>query len=97
MEKFVYLNLLFDIYGDLLTIKQQNYFKDYYFHNLSYGEIALKYQVSRNAIFHQMQLIEKKLLFYEEKLKIYAKKEKINDIMNMIEDSRVKEELEKLF
>lgn len=97
MEKFVYLSLLFDIYGDLLTNKQQNYFKDYYFDNLSYGEIAIKDGVSRNAIFRQMKIIENKLLFYEEKLKIYSKKEAINDIIEMINDNKVKKMLEDLF
>ena len=97
MEKFVYLNLLFDIYGSLLTIKQQNYFKDYYFNNLSYGEIAEKYDVSRNAIFHQLKLIEKKLLIYEEKLKICDKKKKINDIIELEKNKDIKRILENLF
>lgn len=97
MEKFVYLNLLFDIYGCLLTEKQQNYFKDYYFNNLSYGEIAEKYDVSRNAIFHQLKLIEKKLLIYEEKLKIYDKKKKINDIIELEKNKEIKRILENLF
>ena len=58
MEKMIYLNCLFDLYGNLLTEKQQLYFKDYYFNNLSYGEISDKYDISRNAIYHQLQLIE---------------------------------------
>ena len=33
MEKMFYLNELFDLYGELLTSKQQKYFKDYYFNN----------------------------------------------------------------
>ena len=45
MDDVVYLNDLFDIYGELLTDKQQLYFKDYYFDNLSYGEIAEKYNI----------------------------------------------------
>ena len=97
MEKFVYLNELFDLYGDLLTEKQRDYFMDYYFQNLSYGEIASKYNVSRNAIYHQLKLIEEKLTFYEEKLKIYSKKSKINAIMNLVNDKRAKEVLENLF
>ena len=80
MDKMLYLNSLFDIYKDLLTVKQQTYFKDYYFNNLSLAEIADKYQVSRNAIFKQLKIIEDKLSFYEKKLKIYDKKLKINDI-----------------
>ena len=97
MDKLVYLNNLYDIYGELLTEKQKKYFENYYFNNLSYGEISEKYNVSRNAIFHQLKLIEEKLLFYEEKLKIYSKMEQINDIINMIDDKRVKEMLEDLF
>ena len=61
MEKYVYLNELYDLYGELLTDKQRLYFESYYFNNLSYGEIGEKYNVSRNAIYHQLQLIEKKL------------------------------------
>ena len=97
MEKFVYLNSLYDLYGELLTFKQQMYFKDYYFNNLSYGEISKKYDVSRNAIFHQLKIIEDKLEFYEKKLKIYSKKEKINDIIDLVNDKKVKEELKELF
>ena len=97
MEKFVYLNELFDIYGELLTEKQRKYFMDYYFDNLSFGEIASNYNVSRNAIFHQLKLIEKKLNFYEEKLRIYSKKRIINDIIKIIDDKRVKDKLENLF
>ncbi len=96
MEKFVYLNNLFDIYGDLLTEKQQEYFKEYYFNNLSYGEISEKYQVSRNAIFHQLRIIENKLFFYEEKLKIYSKKQSINDIINLVDNEKVKRVLKDL-
>ena len=97
MEKFVYLNNLYDLYGCLLTEKQQKYFEDYYFNNLSYGEIGDKYSISRNAIFHQLKLIEQKLEFYEEKLKLLDKKRKINDIIIRVEDSKLKGELEKLF
>lgn len=97
MEELVYLNDLFDLYGDLLTEKQQKYFMDYYFHDLSYGEISSKYQVSRNAVFHQLKDIEKKLFLFEEKLKLYDKKRKINDIINMIEDEKIKKELASLF
>ena len=97
MEKFVYLNELFDLYGELLTDKQQMYFKDYYFNNLSYGEIGDKYQVSRNAIYHQLQLIEKKLLFFEEKLKLYIKKQEINDIIELINNNKAKRIVANLF
>ena len=97
MEKFVYLNELYDLYGELLTIKQRKYFEDYYFNNLSYGEISNNYGISRNAIYHQLQLIEKKLNVFEEKLKLHDKKQKINDIIKIVDDKKIKRILENLF
>lgn len=97
MEKFVYLNSLYDLYGELLTKKQQQYFISYYFNNLSYGEISEKYGISRNAIYHQLKLIEQKLMFYEEKLKLYSKKNTINDIIDLIKNKDIKEKLKELF
>ena len=97
MEKYVYLNELYDLYGKLLTDKQCMYFEDYYFNNLSYGEIAKKYDVSRNAIYHQLQLIEKRLGFFEEKLNLYSKKQKINDIIDLIDDRKAKRIIKDLF
>ena len=97
MEKLVYLNNLYDLYGVLLTEKQQIYFEDYYFNNLSFGEISEKYNISRNACFRQLKTIEVKLLDYEEKLKLFSKKEKLNVIINNIGDNKIKEEIENLF
>ena len=97
MEKYVYLNELYDLYGKLLTEKQQKYFEDYYFNNLSYGEISNNYGISRNAIYHQLQLIEKKLNVFEEKLNLYSKKQKINDIIDLIDDRKAKRIIRDLF
>ena len=88
MEKLIYLNNLYDLYGSLLTSKQQTYFEEYYFNNLSYGEISEKYEISRNACFKQLKIIEEKLYFFEEKL---------NAIIDMINDKKIKKELEDLF
>ena len=97
MEKLIYLNNLYDLYGCLLTEKQKLYFREYYFNNLSYGEISEKYKISRNACFKQLKIIEEKLNEYEEKLKLLYKKNKINDIITKVEDSKIKKELEELF
>lgn len=97
MEKLIYLNNLYDLYGMLLTKKQQIYFEEYYFNNLSYGEISEKYEISRNACFKQLKIIEEKLNEYEENLKLFSKKEKLNDIIKKIDDNKIREELENLF
>ena len=97
MEKLIYLNNLYDLYGILLTEKQKLYFREYYFNNLSYGEISEKYNISRNACFKQLKIIEEKLIEYEEKLNLLYKKNKINDIITKVNDNKIKEELENLF
>lgn len=97
MEKLFYLNDLFDLYGELLTDKQQMYFKDYYFDNLSYGEISEKYNISRNAIFHQLKLIEEKLENFEKKLNLLDKKKKIDDIIDIVDDTKIKDMLKDIF
>lgn len=97
MEKFVYLNNLYDQYNILLTDKQRLYFEEYYFNNLSFGEISEKYMISRNACFKQIKIIENKLEEFEEKLKLLYKKGKINDIMKKIDDKQIIEELDSLF
>lgn len=97
MEKLFYLNDLFDLYGELLTNKQQMYFKDYYFDNLSYGEISEKYGISRNAVFHQLKLIEEKLENFEKKLNLLDKKKKIDDIIDIVDDNRIKDILKDIF
>lgn len=71
-KKEYYINL-FDFYGDLLTEKQRQYFKDYYFDDASFAEIATVYGVSRNAIFDQLQKIYRILEEYESKLGLYKK------------------------
>ena len=96
MDDVVYLNDLFDIYGDLLTDKQKSYFKDYYFDNLSYGEIAEKYSVSRNASFKQLKNVIDKLNELENNLGIYKKNKAIREIINIEKDNNIKKKLEDL-
>ena len=96
MENFVYYNDLYDLYGSLLTDKQKDYFEDYYFHNLSFSEMAENYGVSRNAIFKQIHIVTNKLEEYETKLHLLDKKNKLYDISNRIDDKKIKEEIEKL-
>ncbi|UKI27608.1 MAG: hypothetical protein L6V91_03120 [Bacilli bacterium] len=42
MNEREYLIILYDFYGELLSDKQREYFEDYYFNNLSLGEISEK-------------------------------------------------------
>ena len=73
---------MYDFYKELFTDKQRLYFEDYYWNNLSLGEIAINYEVSRNAIHNQLKIIEDKLLELEDKLKLFEKREKIIELLN---------------
>lgn len=92
MESRVYLSELFDIYGELLTEKQRDYFMEYYFDNLSLAEISENHNVSRNAIHKQIKDAESKLENFEDKLKIYKKNREIRNILK--ENRDVKERIE---
>ena len=96
MESRDYIIMLYDFYGDLFNDKQKNYFEEYYFNNLSLGEISEKLGVSRNAVHKVIRGMEEKLTFYEEKLCLYKKSNIIYDIMGKIEDKDIKKKLEEL-
>lgn len=97
METRDYLIILYDYYSELLNEDNKKYFEDYYFDNLSLGEIAENNNISRNAIHKHIKSTENKLLFYEEKLKLYEKDLKIKEVINKITDKNIKEELENIF
>ena len=93
MEEVIYFNELYDFYGCLLTDKQREYFENYYFNNLSLGEIAYNLEISRNAVHKQIKSAEAKLKEYEEKLKIIKKSNLIKEKLKSTNDERLKEEI----
>jgi len=103
IKKRTYLALLFDFYHSLLTDKQKLFFDLYYNYDLSLGEIAEEYEVSRQAVYDAIKRVEVLLLEYEEKLKM-AKgflngKEKLEQalkIVNSLEENLDTIELKQL-
>ncbi len=95
MEEQLYLTNLYDCYKKLLTIKQQNYFEDYYFNNLSLSEISENYNVSRNAIHKQLKEINNKLLEYESILELHKKSNEIKKILKNVDDD-IRKKIERL-
>jgi len=51
MDKITKINLLFDYYGDFLTEKQKEIFELYYCYDLSFGEIAEQYGITRQGVY----------------------------------------------
>lgn len=92
MQQRLYLVNLYDIYGELLTDKQRNYFEDYYFDNLTLQEISENNNVSRNAVHKQLKETENKLEHFEDTLKIYSKNKRIKEICDEL-DKDIKEKI----
>lgn len=82
MNKVLYYNNLFTIYRELLTQKEQNIFSLYYEENLSLSEIAENLKITRSAVGNTVKTVEKKLDFYENKLKVYEKNSLLNLALN---------------
>ena len=96
MEEFVYYNNLFDIYGSLLTEKEQVTFKDYYQEDLSLSEIANENNVSRAAVQKTIKTVLDKLKYYEDMLHIYDKNVRLSEILNQNDINLIKNEIEKI-
>lgn len=82
MENFVYYNNLFDIYKDLLTIKQKEIFALYYEENLSMQEIADDLSVSKSFVGKVIKDSQAKLEDFEKNFNLYSYKLKLQDLEN---------------
>lgn len=93
MDKNTHITILYDIYGKLLSDKQRSYFEAYYFDNLSLSEISENLNVTRSAIQKQIKSITNQLNKYEEVLKLDYKNNKINKLIEQINDKDLKKKL----
>lgn len=84
------------IYKDLLTKKQQDYFKYYYFEDLSLSEISENMLVSKAFVGKTLKQIENKLNDLENTLKINTLYNKIKEISKNTTDKETKKKLENL-
>ena len=96
MENRDYLIILYDYYGEILKEENRKYFEDYYFDNLSLQEIAENNDISRNAVHKHIKSVEAKLVFYEEKLKLYEKEKVLRNKVKNIKDVNIRKEFEKI-
>ena len=82
MKDLIYYSSLFDYYGELLSEKERDYFKDYYFENFSLQEIADNNEVSKNAVSKSLIEVKEKLEEYENILHLHENKEKIAQVLD---------------
>ncbi|MCR5564411.1 MAG: hypothetical protein K6F59_01265 [Gammaproteobacteria bacterium] len=102
LEKNVRLSSLYDLYKNLLTEKQRQYFEEYYFNDESLKEVAENFNVSRNAIYLSLKEVEEALEDFEAKLSLKAKQDQKAELLNKLKvnadgDSlKIIEELEEI-
>lgn len=95
MKERIYLIDLYDIYGILFDDKTKSLFESYYYDNLSLGEISENIGITRNAVHKSIKRTEEKLLFYEDKLKLYKKRNELNEIIKDCSDE-IKKKIDKI-
>ncbi|AYC29216.1 putative DNA-binding protein [Paenisporosarcina cavernae] len=86
VEKTTRMNFLFDFYQSLLTEKQRSYMELYYLDDLSLGEIADEYEISRQAVYDNIRRTEAMLEEYEEKLGLLSKFQRRQTLLKQLED-----------
>ncbi|MCD8214761.1 MAG: YlxM family DNA-binding protein [Clostridiales bacterium] len=103
MDDRVYLSLIYDFYGELLTEKQKYIFESRYGEDMSFQEIGENCGITKQAVSDTLRRTEKQLKKYEEKLglaeKYVSRKEKIGLALKALESGNteaVKEILESL-
>ena len=70
MDKIFEQSLLYDFYGELLTEHQRQIYEAAVFEDLSLGEIAEQYSISRQGVHDLLKRCDQMLLHYEEKLQL---------------------------
>lgn len=73
LARVVRLGQLVDVYGGLLTERQRRYMQMHFEDDLSFGEIAKQFNVSRQAIHDAVKHAEASLEEYESKLGLVAR------------------------
>ena len=96
MEEFVYYDLLFDIYEQLLNDKSREFFKLYYEENLTLQEIADNYHVSKSYVGSVIKKTEKKLETLEANLHIYENRSKLTELLKLQDIKQIKEGITKI-
>ncbi len=89
MEEKVRISILLEIYGKLLTEKQNEYMDLYYNQDLSLSEIGDNNDITRQAVRTILLKSKKKLEEYEEQLKFMQKEEKIKKCIEELEETNV--------
>ena len=88
----VELTNLFDIYESLLTDREKEIFKYYYYEDLSLSEIGENLNITRTGVFNTLKKVEEKLTQFEASLKLMNIKNTlkglfVKELLNQMEEN----------
>ena len=87
MEQFLYLSELFDLYGALLTERQQRCLELHLYEDFSLSEIGEELGISRQAVYDNIHRAEAAMKSYEAKLGLAARYEKERAVLSKLDQS----------
>ncbi|WP_413778191.1 YlxM family DNA-binding protein [Selenomonas sp. KH1T6] len=92
LEQLLYLSTLFDLYGPLLTEKQQECLRLHLFEDFSLAEIGESLGISRQAVYDNIHRAQKAMESYEEKLELarryHLERQELTELAGKIERLR---------
>jgi len=81
ISKRIELSELLRIYGALLTERQRDILSRRYTDDLSFGEIATEFNITRQAVLNFENKAIRSLRKYEKKLGVYGREQKIKNLL----------------
>ena len=87
---------LYDTYEVLLTSREQEIFKYYYYEDLSLSEIGDNLNITRTGVHNTLKKVEEKLNNYEENLHLYSIKQTLNNILKEKNLTEIKQQIKKI-
>lgn len=86
--------MLYDFYGELLTPRQKEIYEAVIMNDLSLGEAAENFGISRQAVYDLLRRTEKALRNYEDRLGLVQRflklREKAGEIRKRTDDPRIR-------
>lgn len=92
----VKLTNLFDIYESLLTDREKEIFKYYYYEDLSLSEIGENLNITRTGVFNTLKKVEGKLTQFEVSLKLMNIKNTLKGLLDEADIGVIKNKIKKI-
>ena len=92
----VELTNLFDIYESLLTDREKEIFKYYYYEDLSLSEIGENLNITRTCVFNTLKKVEEKLTQFEASLKLMNIKNTLKGLLDEADIGVIKNKIKKI-